>query len=215
MKTATSVSIFLSVILFVSVSNAQLAFKADLDGAQAGTPSAATGTAILVYDPGFTSLNMIIGFNGITTAQITGFHIRQAPAGSVGPIVFGLVNPNNDPNNFADLGTRYLAGWDPSDIAAGAMLDPTSIGVLVGLLNEDFYFNAETAAFPNGEIRGQIVRVLFGDVNLDGIKSLLDVPVFVGLLNGGRYQIEADFNLNGVIDNGDIPGFIAAIIFGC
>lgn len=215
MKTATIVSsIFLSLVV-LSGADAQVAFKADLDQAQAGgTGSTATGSAILAYDPSFTNLNMFITFNGITTAQITGFHIREASAGVVGPIIYGLVNPNHDLFGFANLGNGYVSQWDIADVANGAAYDPGSLQVILSLATEGYYFNAETAAFPGGEIRGQIVPVLFGDINLDQTVNLLDLAPFISLLATGGYQIEADFDLNGVINLTDVTGFLLAIING-
>ena len=60
-----------------------------------------------------TELTMNIQFDGITTADITGFHIHAAPAGANGPVVFGLVSPNHDTNgDFMDLGDGYFSRWD-------------------------------------------------------------------------------------------------------
>ena len=217
MRTSTTVGLVLASVLMVNVSNAQpiIAFKADLDGTQAGTTSTATGSAIIAYTPTFTELRMLINLNGLTTTQVTGFHIREAAAGVAGPIIFGLVNPNHDVNDFIDLGVGYFSRWGLADTTTGAAYDPASLQVLVSLLTEGYYFSAETAAFPTGEIRGQIVPVIFGDINLDGSKDLLDVPNFVNLLTTGAYQVEADFDLNGVVDLIDIPPFIRSIIIGC
>ena len=124
MNTAKIVSVFLMAILVSTTASSQppLTFKSNLDQAQAfGTGSAATGTAILSFNSTVRELNMLIAFNGLTTAQITGFHIRRAPAGTPGgPIVFGLVNPNHDVNDFSDLGFGYFSRWDITDTLSGA-----------------------------------------------------------------------------------------------
>ena len=219
MKTAKIVSVFLTVILVSTTAYAQppLTFKSNLDQAQAfGTGSTATGTAILSFNSTVRELNMLIAFNGLTTAQITGFHIRRAPAGTPGgAIVFGLVNPNHDVNDFSDLGFGYFSRWDITDTITGAAYPAGSLTGLLDLLNQQLYFNAETAAFPLGEIRGQIVPVIFGDINLDGIKDLNDVGPFSNVLNSGGYQIEADFDVNGVVDLTDAFLFIRAFTTGC
>ena len=92
----------------------QTVFKANLDQAQAGgTGSSAIGFALLCLDTStpVPELNMSIRLSGVLTSQVTGFHIHAAPAGASGPIVFGLVNPNHDLNDFFDFG-GYDEGMD-------------------------------------------------------------------------------------------------------
>lgn len=217
MKTANIVSVFFCLTLFATITDAQpIVFTANLNQAQAGgTGSAAIGFAVLSYDAAVTELNVSVRLGGVATASITGFHIREAPAGAVGPIIFGMVNPNHDANDFVDQGTGYFSIWDDPDTATGAAFSPGSLQVITSLASERYYLNAETAAFPNGEIRGQIVPVLFGDVNLDGSKDLFDVQPFFNLLISGGYQIEADIDFNGVLDLLDAFGFIDALATGC
>jgi hypothetical protein len=50
--------------------------------------------------------------------------------------------------------------------------------------------------------------VLLGDVNLDGIVSLLDVALFVDRILTGIYQAEADTNQDGVVNLKDVAPFI-------
>ncbi len=52
------------------------------------------------------------------------------------------------------------------------------------------------------------VTAQVGDVNLDGLVSLLDVAPFVELLSSGGYQIEADINQDGVLNLFDVSPFI-------
>jgi YVTN family beta-propeller protein len=54
-----------------------------------------------------------------------------------------------------------------------------------------------------------IVReILLGDVNRDGIVSLLDVAPFVDLLSQGGFQLEADINQDGVVSLLDVSLFV-------
>ncbi len=53
---------------------------------------------------------------------------------------------------------------------------------------------------------------IFGDANEDGDANLLDVFVFVQLLNDGGYSPNVDFNEDGVVDKLDIAAFVEAIV---
>jgi hypothetical protein len=53
-----------------------------------------------------------------------------------------------------------------------------------------------------------------GDVNLDGIISLLDVAPFVALLTSGTFQCEADINGDGAVTLLDVAGFVAILTGG-
>ena len=57
----------------------------------------------------------------------------------------------------------------------------------------------------------QCGNVLLGDVDLDGIVSLLDVAPFVDLLLSGEFQAEADTNQDGVVDLLDVQPFVAIL----
>ena len=53
-----------------------------------------------------------------------------------------------------------------------------------------------------------------GDVNLDGVVSLLDVAPFVALLTGGGFQCEADVNEDGVVSLLDVNPFVVILTGG-
>ncbi len=53
-----------------------------------------------------------------------------------------------------------------------------------------------------------------GDVNGDGIVSLLDVNPFVALLTGGGFQCEADVNEDGVVNLSDVNPFVVILTGG-
>ncbi len=50
--------------------------------------------------------------------------------------------------------------------------------------------------------------IIFGDVNQDGVVSLLDVQPFVDLLTTGGYQAEADVNQDGAVNLLDVQPFV-------
>jgi len=54
---------------------------------------------------------------------------------------------------------------------------------------------------------------LLGDVNLDGVVSLLDIGPFTDLLISGGYQAEADINQDGILNLLDI-GLLIDLILG-
>ena len=55
-------------------------------------------------------------------------------------------------------------------------------------------------------------RVLKGDVDLDGDVDFGDIPSFVGALQAGVLQAEADCSCNGSVGFEDIPPFIDILI---
>lgn len=60
-------------------------------------------------------------------------------------------------------------------------------------------------------LNAEEASILLGDVNLDGIVSLLDVQPFVNLIATGGYQAEADINLDGFVDLLDVGPFVAIL----
>lgn len=78
---------------------------------------------------------------GVTVSGIaaTLAHIHDGFAGANGPVIVPFVQAGTDPNR-----------WDAQ---GGAVLTPDQID---GLLAGRLYVNVHSAAFPNGEIRGQI-----------------------------------------------------------
>jgi len=61
-------------------------------------------------------------------------------------------------------------------------------------------------------VANAISPVLVGDVNLDGVIDFGDIPAFIAVLQAGTFQDEADCNRDGVVDFADIPAFIAILI---
>jgi cysteine-rich repeat protein len=114
-------------------------FTATLDQAQETPPtgSAATGSGTFVLDTVANSLSFNITFSGVVETMA---HIHQGPPGVPGAILFFL-NPQGG-------GSPKIGVWN--SISAGNMAD---------ILANNTYVNIHSAAFPGGEIRGQIVAV--------------------------------------------------------
>ena len=53
--------------------------------------------------------------------------------------------------------------------------------------------------------------VLLGDVNMDGKVNLLDIDLFIEVLESGGYQFEADCNQDGTVNLLDVDPFIAIL----
>ena len=153
-------------------------FTVDLTGTQETPPnaSAASGAGTVVWDADTTTATYEFVVNGLdfgpafglapqteTTADdVTAMHFHNAARGEAGPVVFGQLGPAQDadlqvvPN---DDGSWTISGvWDTTDPASvpitnfATVLDSTPVGS-----DAPLYWNVHTTAFPEGEIRGQLV----------------------------------------------------------
>jgi hypothetical protein len=113
----------------------QILFVATLTGAQQTTPNAstATGTGSVIFDPATNNISYQLVE---TVVNATAAHIHQAPAGVDGPVIipFTLVGQGAS-------GTATLTAGQATDLQAAGL-----------------YMNVHSAAFPVGEIRGQLLR---------------------------------------------------------
>jgi hypothetical protein len=104
----------------------------------------AAGSAQLLYDTVAHTFDFDAQVFGIALGDVTGFHIHNAPPGVSGPIVINLQN----------LGGIFV----PSGQGIRLTMNDVSIGNFEqALFAGNLYFNVHSAAFPNGQIRGQIV----------------------------------------------------------
>jgi uncharacterized repeat protein (TIGR01451 family) len=118
------------------------------------TTSTATGTVNVTYDVATKTFDITVAVSGIAPALITGFHIHRGGVGTNGPIIVDFTAGPLVPDGVG--GFTFSANDVP--------LDPRHEAALLGGLT---YFNAHTAAFPSGIIRGQIFSN--GNVNLMGV----------------------------------------------
>ena len=119
----------------VSTENYYIAFKATINGASE-TPangSAATGTATATYNKSTKVLLINVTYSGVTATQA---HIHKGAIGIGGSIVFTF------PNLVSPINTSFT-------------LDATQEA---DMLNNLYYVNIHTAAYINGEIRGQLLQ---------------------------------------------------------
>lgn len=109
---------------------------AEADGAQEvpSNASTATGRMSVVYDPATRAVSGSLQLTGMTA---TAAHLHMAPAGSNGPIAVNLEGQGN--------GVWAI----PADTRLSA---EQARALLAG----ELYVNAHSAAFPAGEVRGQL-----------------------------------------------------------
>lgn len=106
------------------------------------TGSPATGSAIMLYDVAANTFDLMVSITGMTNVA-TASHLHEAPAGTNGSVVTNL-------------------GGESVYTRSGNTLTATFRGVTHGgdklkLLQGGDYFNIHSAAFPGGEVRGQLI----------------------------------------------------------
>lgn len=112
------------------------AFSATLTGAEAlpSNASGATGIGLVTVDPDRRTLTASIFTTGLAD---TDAHMHDGQPRSTGPLVFPLAKAPGS------------AVWSTRTALTEAQLS--------ALQNGNFYFDVHSIAFPDGEIRGQIV----------------------------------------------------------
>lgn len=153
------------------------------------TPSTASGSGTFSVDPTTRALSARVVTTGITA---TAAHIHAGAIGVNAPVAVGF--------NQTAPGSGI---WIPP---AGTILTPDQYQAFV---SGGMYFNVHSAAFPGGEIRGQIGRDVL-DVALSGAN---EVPPVVG---GGTATSRIIINpltreLTGTVTNIGLPGTAAHI----
>lgn len=111
-----------------------------LTGASEVPPNAsgATGTATVRLNSAETMITVDVSFSSLQ-ANATGAHIHEAPAGTNGPIVFGLLNVPPAQSGAIPQQSFSVTAAQVATLRAG-----------------NYYVNVHSAAFPGGEIRGQL-----------------------------------------------------------
>jgi len=119
----------------VQTNNYFVAFSATLNGASEvpANVSAAKGTASAVYNKSTGILTVNVTWSGLTA---TAAHIHTGAVGVSGAIIFTFPNLTS-PINYTSVA---LTGVQESDLLANL-----------------YYVDIHSAAYPNGEIRGQLI----------------------------------------------------------
>jgi len=169
-----------------------------IDGTQVTVPtgSPAAGCALISIDLANDVLGYDIRQTGLVAAE-TAAHIHgYAPPGANAGVL-----------NSVGVGARKLGVWNYPAANEANILD--------GLT----YINIHSAAFPGGEIRGQVeFRPLPcpGDANCDGMINITDLGIILGAFGSSfgdtSYSYGADINKDGTINITDLGGLLA--VFG-
>lgn len=117
-------------------------FSANLTGDQEVPPtgSTATGTGVVTVNPETLLLTATVNTSGITATEA---HIHEGAPGQNGPVVIPLTQ--TAPGSGVWVAAQTITEEQLATLRAG-----------------NYYFNVHSAAFPNGEIRGQIRVDQFG-----------------------------------------------------
>jgi len=142
----------LLVALFVALalpSHAGLWYlQATLTGSQEVPPVSTNASGVLFgsYDDVAKTISLAITVSGIAQSDLTASHIHRAPAGSNGPVIFGI----GGGSSYAVLGSQLITVINNA---------PFPVAEEVNLLTGKTYVNIHTLAHPGGEIRGQITAL--------------------------------------------------------
>ncbi|MCC5450597.1 CHRD domain-containing protein [Rheinheimera sp. UJ51] len=153
-------------------------FNAALSGDQQvpRTPSTAMATGTVEIDENLMQVRASINLTNIANVQAV--HIHDGDLGLNGPVAFSFTDGNND-------GIYQLA---ETTISADLMTD---------LKDGDWYINVHTSAYPDGEIRGQIVndQTVIVTFPLSGMQQ---VPAVASAGMGYAYAAvdQTDFEVN-------------------
>ena len=108
----------------------------------------ATGQAMLTLTG--TTLTYTVSASGFSTPLTVG-HIHIAPAGAVGPVIVPVTL-------VAQTGTVAAGTVNLSGLVSYNTLTLSGDSLLILINAGQTYVNLHTAAYPGGEIRGQILR---------------------------------------------------------
>jgi hypothetical protein len=135
-------TLFIIALSFVSCDKdedtviANVTYEATLKGSNEvpSNASVAIGLATLTYNPNNKLFTIVVTHN---LAAVTGGHIHKGATGINGEVVFPFLSTTSP----IDYTSVALTAGQLSDLNAGL-----------------YYVNLHTASFPNGEIRGQLIR---------------------------------------------------------
>tara|TARA_R110002126_G_scaffold280771_2_gene428333 strand:- start:14 stop:478 length:465 start_codon:yes stop_codon:yes gene_type:complete len=118
-----------------------ITFKAVLNSTNEvpSNSSTATGTATLTLDNVTKKVSIIVTYSGTTA---TAAHIHNGIPAVSGPIIFALT---------AGGGGTYPTTYSLSDQSIDATQE-------TDLKANNYYVNIHSATYPNGEIRGQLIK---------------------------------------------------------
>lgn len=161
--------------LGLSASAQIIELRATINGAQENpaVTTGASGTAVMLYDVGANTFDLIVSINGLTNTA-TASHIHEGAAGANGGVV-------------TNLGGEAVYTRSGNTLTA-TFRNVTHGGDKLRLIQGGAYFNLHTAANPGGEVRGQLIaRPVRLVANLDLAQEQLPNPTinYAGVINFG------------------------------
>lgn len=171
-----------------------LGFNATLSGDQRVPPvtTAATGQAVVTVSADRSTINVQARTAGLS--EVTKFHLHLGACGDTGPHLFNLL----DKAPFSDTLNVDLTAADINP-APGLSFDEAVAAVLAG----NTYLKPHTAAFPDGEIRGQVgavklaVSSITGEQEIPASSSLASGQGSIAI-NGAQDRIDLSFQTLGL-----------------
>jgi hypothetical protein len=155
---------FACILMVAGVVSAATVYTATLDQSQEVPPTGvtATGSGMATLDDTETMLMVSLTWVGLTGAPGAA-HIHCCP----GPGVNATVAIDFVPAGFPTAPGVFTGTFDLTDAASYgsgflslfSSVDEARVAVVNGLNSNQAYFNIHTAAFPSGEIRGDITVV--------------------------------------------------------
>ena len=206
MKNPTVRGLFFSGVLcaLALTAHAQVVeFRATINAGQENpaTVSPATGSAIMLYDVGANTFDLIVSIDGMANLA-TASHLHEGPVGTNGGVVTNL-------------------GGETAYTRSGNSLRATFRNITHGgdklkLLQGGAYFNIHSVQFPGGEVRGQLIprpvrlyanltvaqeQAAFPAVNLSGLNDFgAAIMVYDPLSN--RISLRSSvYNFNNTLNN--------------
>jgi hypothetical protein len=192
--------------------------RATINAAQENpaTTSPATGSAIMLYDIGTNTFDLIVSITNMSNAA-TASHIHEAPPGTNGPVR-------------TDLGSEAQYVRTGNTLRA-TFRGITHLGNRITLLKGGAYYNIHSAQFPGGEIRGQLIprpvrlyavidvaqeQAAFPTTNLAGLNDRGGaIMQYDPMANSIRLRLSL-FNFNNTFNNShfhaEIPGKSGPVI---
>jgi len=131
------VVVLITAVFYKKKDDPNVIFKATINGSSEvpANASTATGTATLTFNKDTKVFNVVVNFSGVTA---TASHIHKGETGVSGSVAFGFTSPITSPINYTSVA---LDAAQETDLFANL-----------------YYVNIHSTAYPEGEIRGQLIK---------------------------------------------------------